>query len=389
MKVLITSDWNLDAINGVVASMKALMYGLRARGHEVKILCLSSTHEEKITKDGWEVPSFSAEMVYPEARMRVGFLGKIYDKVIQWGPDIVHSQCEMSSFFMAQHIAHECDIPIVHTYHTVYEDYTHYIAGGHIPGAKKIVAKLSKLISGKVEGILAPTEKVRELLEGYECKCKLYVVPSGIPLEKFRQKLTDEKRQELRNSYGIKDDEKIALFLGRVAAEKNIDELMRYIKDCDDKVKLLIAGGGPKLNDLKKLQSELKLENKVIFAGMIDPDDVWMYYQLGDFFTSASTSETQGLTYIEALSTGLPLLCRKDPCLDDVVIQGQNGYLFENEDEFMQGMDSVLDMVRDDAYSRDEIGATADKFSRECFAKSCEDIYLDAIDRHIQKRRWF
>lgn len=388
MKILITSDWNICAINGVATSIKNLMYGLRARGHEVKLLCLSSNHKTQVTEDGWEVASLPADIVYPGARVRAGLMNNIYDKVIEWGPDIVHSQCEMSTFVMAHHIAHECNIPIVHTYHTVYEDYTHYVVKGkHLPAveqrrhaAKKAVAEFSKLISMFCCGMVAPTEKVKVMLEGYDCKCPLYVVPSGITLNNFRQKLSDDERRELRQKFSIADDEIIALYLGRAAKEKNIDEVMRYISSASEKIKLLVVGGGPVLDDLKKLAEDEGLTDKVIFAGMVDPTEVWKYYQLGDFFTSASTSETQGLTYIEALSSGLPLLCRKDPCLDDVVVENVNGCLFENEEEYMAGMQQVLSILRDDCYDRTKIGQSADKFSREHFAASLEAIYLDTMD---------
>lgn len=390
MKILITSDWNICAINGVATSIKNLMYGLRARGHEVKLLCLSSNHKTQVTEDGWEVASLPADVVYPGARVRAGLMNNIYDKVIEWGPDIVHSQCEMSTFVMAHHIAHECGIPIVHTYHTVYEDYTHYVVkGNHLPAveqrrkaAKKAVAEFSKLISMFCFGMVAPTEKVKVMLEGYDCKCPLYVVPSGITLDDFRQKLPDEERAELRKKYGIEDDEIVALYLGRAAKEKNIDEVMRYISSSDDRIKLLVVGGGPVLDDLKELAQTEGLTEKVVFVGMVDPTEVWKYYQLGDFFTSASTSETQGLTYIEALSSGLPLLCRKDSCLDDVVIKDENGCLFENEEEYMVGMQKILSIIRDSNYDREKIGHTADKFSREYFAESLEAIYLDTLDIH-------
>ena len=253
MKILITSDWNTDAINGVVTSINNLMYGLRARGHEVKLLALSSDHQTRITDDGWEVASLPADFVYPEARVRVGLMNKIYDKVIEWRPDIVHSQCEFSTFLMAHHIAHECDIPIVHTYHTVYEDYTHYIGfkklkfnkNGervlHKKVATKAVAEFSKTISRFCEAIIAPTDKVKELLLSYNSKCPVFVVPSGIALEKFRQKLSIEERSALRKEYGINDDEKLALFLGRVAKEKNINEIIKYISDDTDGTKLLVV----------------------------------------------------------------------------------------------------------------------------------------------------
>lgn len=393
MKILITSDWNICAINGVATSIKNLMYGLRARGHEVKLLSLSSDHRTQVTEDGWEVASLPADVVYPGARVRAGLMNNIYDKVIEWGPDIVHSQCEMSTFVMAHHIAHECGIPIVHTYHTVYEDYTHYVVKGkHLPAvdqrrkaAKKVVAEFSKLISMFCSGMVAPTEKVKVMLEGYDCKCPLYVVPSGITLDEFRKKLSDDEKQALRQKYGIKDDETIALFLGRAAKEKNIDEVIKYIASSNENIKLMVVGGGPALEDIKSYSSSNGYDDKVVFVGMVDPSDVWKYYQLADFFTSASTSETQGLTYIEALSAGLPLLCRKDPCLDDVVIENENGCLFENEQEYKAGMQTVLSLIRSAEYDRNNIAGTADKFSREHFAASLESIYLDTFDYYRRK----
>ena len=398
MKILITSDWNTDAINGVVTSINNLMYGLRARGHEVKLLALSSDHQTRITDDGWEVASLPADFVYPEARVRVGLMNKIYDKVIEWRPDIVHSQCEFSTFLMAHHIAHECDIPIVHTYHTVYEDYMHYIGfkklkfnkNGervlHKKVATKAVAEFSKTISRFCEAIIAPTDKVKELLLSYNSKCPVFVVPSGIALEKFRQKLSIEERSALRKEYGINDDEKLALFLGRVAKEKNINEIIKYISDDTDGTKLLVVGDGPELDNLKKLTKELNVTDRVSFAGMAEPSVVWKYYCAGDFFTSASTSETQGLTYIEALSSGLPLLCRKDPCLDDVVDEGVNGCLFTNEEEFKTGLNTILKLINSKDYDREKIAMSANKFSRECFASSLEEIYLETIQTYKNNR---
>lgn len=398
MKILITSDWNTYAINGVVTSIKNLVYELKARGHEVKTLTLSSTNETKVSDDGWEVASFPAGKVYPGARVRVGLMNKIYDKIIEWGPDIIHSQCEMSTFVMAHHLSKECMVPIVHTYHTVYEDYTHYVVKDIIPGmnhvdniAKAAVSEFSKIVSSQCAAMIAPTEKVKDLLSGYDCKCPLYVVPTGIDLKNYRKTLDDNERKHLRQQYGINDDELIALFLGRVAEEKNLDEVMKMISvyKGDKKIKLLIAGDGPYFDKAVKISKKLNVEDKVIFAGMIEPENVWKYYQLGDFFVSASTSETQGLTYIEALSTGLPLLCKKDDCLLDVIVQKENGYMFENESEFMEGLDFTIDLISKEDYDRDSLGKTADKFSREIFGRTIEDIYFDALKNYQIKNRSF
>ena len=391
MKILITSDLNTYSVNGVITSINNLMYGLRARGHEVKLLTLSPNHETRVTEDGWEVASLPAGIVYPGVRVRVGLMNKVYDKVIDWNPDIIHSQCEMSTFIMAHHIAHECDVPIVHTYHTVYEDYTHYVVKGHLfpeqqnKMARQAVAEFSKIISTLCGAMIAPTDKVKEMLEGYDCKCPLYVIPTGIDLTRFSQQISASERTEMRGKYGFTDEDIVAVYLGRVAAEKNIDEVIEYISKAPENVKLLVTGGGPKLDDLVSLVNKKNYNDRVSFVGMVNPSDVWKYYKLGDLFTSASTSETQGLTYIEALSSGLPLLCRKDQCLDGVVIDKVNGCMFENEQEFGDGLETIINIIGDEAYNRDDIAKTAEKFSRECFAASCESLYLDTIKTYSRK----
>lgn len=393
MKVLITSDWNTYAINGVATSIKNLMFGLRARGHEVKLLTLSSNYESRVTQDGWEVASLPASIVYPGARVRVGLMTKTYDKIIEWGPDIIHSQCELSTFVMAHHIAHECAVPIVHTYHTVYEDYTHYVTQGiKLPikpkeqTAKHVVAEFSRAISSLCHGMIAPTEKVKSLLMRYECSCPLYVVPSGISTNKFRQKLAESDRIKLCERFDIKEGEIVAIYLGRIAEEKNIDELIDYIAKSAQNIKLLIVGGGPKLDEIKSYVEDKGLADRVKFSGMVEPQEVWKYYALADFFTSASTSETQGLTYIEALSSGLLLLCRKDDCLDGVIIPGENGYMFENESEYSAGLHKIIQKLRVSGYDRNETAKTADKFSIENFAFSVEEIYYNTLDEYASHR---
>lgn len=386
MNILITSDWNTAAINGVATSIRDLTYALRCRGHEVKILSLSSNGHNRVTNDGWEVASLPAGVVYPEARVRVGFMHRIYDQIVDWGPDIIHSQCEMSTFIMAQHLARECLVPVVHTYHTVYEDYTHYFVPDIIPSthvadladkvAKGAVSEFSKFVSGKCDAFIAPTPKVKELLEKYNCKCPIEVIPSGIELDKYRKTLSDNERNELLNKYGIDNNSIIALYLGRLGEEKNIEELMTmWMKYHPKNSKLIIAGGGPYLDTLLEHAKELNSSSQIVFAGMIDREDTWKYYQLADFFMSASTSETQGLTYIEALSSGLPLLCRQDSCLDNVVIPYENGVCFTNEEEFKDGLEFILNLIHSEGYNRKEIGATANHFSRAYFGEAVERLY--------------
>ena len=127
----------------------------------------------------------------------------------------------------------------------------------------------------------------------------------------------------------------VLISLGRLGTEKSLDELINRfaaaVKMRDDFV-LLIVGDGPARAELEKQAKELGIANRVIFTGMVPPEKVHEYYQLGDIFVSASTSETQGLTYVEAAANRLPLLCKQDLCLRNVLLPGENGYEFTNEE---------------------------------------------------------
>lgn len=102
MKVLITTDWYKPAINGVVTSVCNLRRELQERGHEVKILTLSMTMQSYEKDDVIYIGSVNAGYIYPGARIRVALETDFYRRILEWKPDVVHSQCEFSTFFMAK-----------------------------------------------------------------------------------------------------------------------------------------------------------------------------------------------------------------------------------------------------------------------------------------------
>lgn len=138
MKVLITTDWYKPVINGVVTSVLSLADGLEALGHEVRILTLSGTIHSYCEGNVTYIGSVSVGKIYPNARLKTAMTHGYVRDLIAWKPDVVHSQCEFSTFFLARRITQICRVPLVHTYHTVYEDYTHYfspsISVGRTPG---------------------------------------------------------------------------------------------------------------------------------------------------------------------------------------------------------------------------------------------------------------
>lgn len=377
MKVLITTDLYTVKTNGVVTSVQNLLEELEKKGHQVRVLTVSERLRSHQDGNIYYIKSVPMGIVYPNVRMPVSYRHRYLRELIEWHPDVIHSQCEYFSYQFAGYISRKTGAPIVHTYHTLYEQYVTYIFPSQKLGAY-FVGKLSKLRLRKAKAIVAPTQKVESVLRDYGIHNPIHVIPSGIALERHHNRISPKERAQRRAQLGIPEDYTVLLNLGRLGTEKNLTELLELFAQVSSqkkKVKLLIVGDGPARQDLEKKAQELGISEHVIFTGMVPPDQVSAYYQLGDVFVSASTSETQGLTYIEAAANGLPLLCRRDPCLDGVLVEGTNGYEYEAEQEFCELLDTIMG---NPAWCRDasaESTRIAETFGKDVFAGRIEGLY--------------
>ena len=380
MKILITTDLFTTKTNGVVTSVMNLRDELMAKGHEVRILTLSDKMKSRREGDIYYIRSVPCG-VYPNVRVPTSFRHKLIYELIEWSPDVIHSQCEFFSFQYALRISKHTGAPIVHTYHTLYEQYVAYLIPGKRLG-NTVVRMFSRRRLKKVDRVIAPTHKVEDALHGYGVNKIIDVVPSGIALAQHQKRITEEERAAKREALGISSDKNVLVNLGRLGTEKNIGELIELFAraaENNDSLMFLIVGDGPAREDLEHKAKELGVEDKVIFTGMVDPASVQEYYQLGDLFVSASTSETQGLTYVEAAANGLPLLCRKDRCLDDVIIEGENGYEYTSAEEFLE---EIANIISDPEWRKiagkksEEIAAAFDKSS---FGEAVEKVYESVL----------
>ncbi len=387
MKILITSDWYIPAVNGVVTSVKNLRRELELRGHEVRVLTLSQS-TRSYERDGVTyLGSVAAGLVYPGARLRTALAGRWVQEIVEWGPEVVHSQCEFSTFFLARRIAEALDIPLVHTYHTVYEDYTHYFSPS-VHFGKKAAAVFTRWAASHTDCLIAPTGKVRMLLQGYGVRKPVFVIPSGIDLRRFRGEPDPLRSAVLRASLEIPQDRTVLVFVGRLAEEKGVDELLRFRAEMgQEAVTLLLVGDGPDRKRLESVAAGLGLTAPdVVFAGMVPAEQVAEWYQLGDVFVSASTSETQGLTYAEALAAGVPVLCRADPCLLGVVRDGENGWQYHDEEDFHQKLNGFLSKPHQWEALRRCARETGEEYSAQRFAERVEAIYFEQAERNALRR---
>lgn len=312
MKILITTDCYTPMINGVVTSIRNLETQLRSRGHEVKILCPSQYLHGESRDNIVRIGSIGAGKFCNGARAAVCFRKSSLQKLIDWKPDIIHAQSEFFSFAMAKRISAAVNCPIVHTYHTIYEDYTHYFSPSIALGRKAVVT-MTRHVLQYAEAVIAPSRKVETLLRSYGVQKPIAVIPTGLDLQRFETRFPQPQVDTLKRSLEISPEQKVLLTVGRVAKEKNLAELLDYFGrlSLPDAV-LCIVGGGTYLETLRQLAAEKGIADRVIFTDAVSPDKIPLYYQIGDVFLSALQSETQGLTYLEALASGLPLVCRKD-----------------------------------------------------------------------------
>lgn len=391
MRVGLFTDTYLPQISGVATSIKILKEELEKQGHEVYIFTTTDKHVKRY-EDPTIIRLPSVPFIsFTDRRVVYRGLFASYKIAKAYKLDIIHTQTEFSVGILGKMVGKALRIPVIHTYHTQYEDYVRYIANGKIirPSMVKYIIRgyLSDL-----DGVICPSRIVVNLLEGYSVKIPKRIIPTGIDLKKYeRPDISQEDVDDLRKKLGLADDETVLLSLSRVSYEKNIQAVIQQMPEIlagNPKVKLLIVGDGPYLDELKEQAKDLGVTDHVIFTGMVGYDETALYYKASDFFISASTSETQGLTYTESLASGKPIIAQANPYLDDLITDKMFGTLYQTESDLA---DAVLDAIISTPAKDEKLWQKKlYEISAKHFGKSVFAFYLDMIisKKAKKKEKW-
>lgn len=389
MRVGLFTDTYFPQVSGVATSIRTLKEELEKEGHEVYIFTTTDKHVKRF-EDPTIIRLPSVPFVSFTDR-RVVYRGLIssYKIAKEYHLDIIHTQTEFSLGLLGKMVGKALRIPVVHTYHTQYEDYVSYIANGKIIRPSMVKPLLRGYLKD-LDGVICPSRIVLNLLEGYEVTIPKRVIPTGIALENYvREDIKKEDVAALRKELAISDDETMLLSLSRVSYEKNIQAIIHQLPAVlseNSRIKLVIVGDGPYLQALKELAVSSGVEDHVVFTGMIAHDQVGLYYKACDFFISASTSETQGLTYIESLASGKPIIAHGNPYLDDLITDKMFGTLYYAESELSDAIiDAILEIPPMNQRLLDE---KRYEISAQHFGKSVYTFYLDTlISRHNKETK--
>lgn len=389
MRIGLFTDTYPPYINGVSTSVLMLKQGLEKLGHEVYVVTVNSENfSYKNDENVLMIPGvpigvldFRMTSLYPIKAQRI---------IKSWNLDVIHTHTEFGVGSFARLISKQYNIPLVHTYHTMYEEYIYYITKGYFDGAsKKLVEYLTLFLCDRtVEELIVPTKKTYDLFkEKYRVKRDIHIIPTGIDVTRFYKENIDLKEVDnLKKDLNIKKGDYIILYVGRIAKEKSIDVLINNMKDIVKKIpkaKMIIVGDGPDMKDLVELAHKNKLDNSVTFTGKVPWVEVPKYYQLADVFVTASTTETQGLTVIEAMAASKPVVAIKDESFELVINNEQDGLLFTSDDEYQK---LIIKLYKDKDYSKKisrQARITANGYSAEVYAQRVLEVYKQVLNKDI------
>lgn len=390
MRIGIFTDTYPPYINGVSTSIVMLKGALEKLGHEVFIVTVNNENlSYKYEDDNKIIRLPGIPIGIYDYRLTGIYPVRVINKIKNWNLDVIHSQTEFGVGTFARLIAKQMNIPIVHTYHTMYEDYVHYITKGYFNGtSKKIVEYLTKFYCDKTATeLIVPTKKAYDLFKDkYKVDRNVHIIPTGIEIDRFyRENFKISQILELRRKLSIQEDDFVILFVGRLGKEKSVDVLIEGEKEIIKKhrnVKLLIVGDGPDMGHFKKMVKEYHLEKNVIFTGKVPYDDIPLYYEAADLFATASKTETQGLTVIEAMAASLPVLAINDDSFRIVVVDELNGYLFEDLKDYLKKVDYLVNNQKVLSKMSKQARVSAETHSSKYFAERVLDVYKTAITNH-------
>jgi glycosyltransferase involved in cell wall biosynthesis len=386
MKIGIFTNIYLPGVSGVITAIENYRKELENQGHEVYIF---ASEYKNYKDDNPRIFRFKSidlrfKTSYPLPIISSPRVGRIIKKL---DLDIIHTQHFLICGQIAWYYARKLNIPLVFTHHTRYD-----LSFDYLPIVPKEIGKplaqvLCAFYSDTCNGVIAPSQDVKNLLLKYKVKTPISVIPTGINAEFF----SENKSGFLRKKYNLDANAVILLTISRLEASKNIPFLIktfRIIARKNPNAYLVVVGGGPYKKNLEHQAIRLGLKNRIIFTGAIEHKDIVKYYSSADIFVFNSLGEIQPLVLIEAMANRLPVVATDATGVRDIVADKENGFLCSyNENEFVKRISQLINNPEmREAFS---IGArkTAQKYSIEKSAKKLIAFYKQLESKKQKKKK--
>lgn len=347
LNIAVFSDSALPILNGVSVSIDQLIRQLRQFGHSVHLF--TSGYPGYRESDP-NVHRFFA-LHTPFAKDYPLSLPPFYPWLREFRKhkfDVIHTHTPFTAGFVGLRWAESHEIPIVSTYHTHYDKYEHYIPVFPKAYVRYKIAKHLNFYYNSVDYVLTPSEASKTWLKRHAVRRPVQVIPTGIPVAR------ELDRFELRRKFNVAGDQRVILYAGRVAREKNLDtwfKAAKLILQQDARSMFWIVGDGPARERYRRMASDLGIGDRTTFFGFVPRSEVDSFYAAADVFLFASRTETQGLVVSEAMSYGLPAVVVDSGGAAEAVTSGVDGYRVSGDPSELAG--AVARLISDEGLLND------------------------------------
>jgi len=382
LRIAVFSDSFLPILNGVSISIDSLVTELRNRGHSVHVYTASSPFYKDPDPNTYRFPAFETPWTrqYPLAVPPFYWMLRHFRRH-QY--DIIHTHTPFTLGFVGLRWGDSHDIPVVSTYHTLYDRYAHYIPFFPRRYVRFKIAKHTNFYYNKVAHVITPSHAAYRWLRRHSVTTPMTVIPTGAPPRGFFN------RSEIRQQMGVTPEQRILLYVGRIAKEKNLATLFQMAAQVfsqDPHLRLWLVGDGPYRVQCAQIARDLGIGDRVTFVGFVPRDQVDKFYTAADLFVFSSITETQGLVVQEAMSYGLPAIAVAGGGASAGIKSGENGFIVKNDPK--EFAERVLETIGNtDLYERFSIEASNSVrvYGTQDMAQAVLRVYEQVIKEHRLK----
>ena len=387
MRIALFSDTYLPEINGVAIHVAALKEGLEALGHEV--LVVTTTPKDKTSFDSNGVlhcPSIQLKKIYGYG-LSMPINMRQFNLIRKFNPDVIHIHTEFGIGLFGILVSKMLRRPVIYTLHTIYDDYVYYVVPRPlVKTGQRVFYKYIKSLYKRATVITGPSPKSLEYLNNAGLHRNIEIIPNPVDVERFSlENVEREEVAQVRSKYNIPNDAFVGCIVSRVGKEKSIDVLLDYIAKYstkNEKFRFLIVGDGPAKKDLEAHAKRLGIDKVVVFTGKVPNGQLLPYYAACDVFLTASLSDTNSISMLEAMSMGLPIIQREDVINKGQVVENVNGFIFTDEATFTEKLDLVYNMSAVDRVelSKRVRNSVIQSNTKNNMAAKIVSVYENAID---------
>ena len=393
MKVAIFTETYYPFISGVVTHIETLKNGLEAQGHKVLIITMDPKADHHYVRDGiLYCPSIPLKKIYGYGVANPLNLRRL-SYIRAFNPDIIHIQTEFTMGLFGLFCARQLKKPVVYTLHTMYDDYLFYVAPGERmqkvvkPGAHWYFRR----VATRATEIIGPSTKVVEFLRRCGVERHINIIPNTVDLSDFMvENVQPADIEKARAKLGICPGDVSMLFVGRLGKEKSLDVLIDLFAENfagEERFKLFIVGDGPEAAALRAQVDRHGLQRQVRLLGRIDHNLLPPYFQACDLFTTASLSEINSISMLEAMASGLYVVQRLDIYNRDQIQQGENGDIFTSSAEYAKIIREYAQLSDAEKQAlRGTVSGTTRKYGEKEFTQSVVNVYQRAVYEYCYRR---